>query len=86
MDYLNSLHGQCFLGMKPITRSLDDIFNLSLQFCQLILSNEAEQAALACVMGVRTTDAVKPLYHMPNLHQNSLHCPAVILSAVSRWT
>jgi len=47
MDYLNSLHGQCFLGMKPITRSLDDIFNLSLQFCQLILSNEAEQVDLA---------------------------------------
>jgi len=40
-EYLNSLHGQCFLGMKPITRSLDDIFNLCLQFSNMILTNDS---------------------------------------------
>ena len=40
-EYLNDLHGQCFLNMKPIIRSLDDIFNLCLQFCNMINNSEA---------------------------------------------
>jgi len=40
-EYLNSLHGQLFLDMRPVTRSLDDIFQLCLQFCNLIMNSEA---------------------------------------------
>jgi gamma-tubulin complex component 4 len=35
-DYLNSLVGQSFLQMKPISRSLDDLFSLCLQFCNYV--------------------------------------------------
>merc|ERR1711924_141116 len=45
-EYLNSLYGQCFLGMKPITRSLDDIFNLCLQFCNCISNSDAGEVDL----------------------------------------
>lgn len=38
-DYLNSLVGQSFLQMKPIARSLDDLFSLCLQFCTYVTIN-----------------------------------------------
>jgi len=39
-DFLNSLIGQSFLQMKPITKSLDDLFSLCLQFCNYVSMNQ----------------------------------------------